>query len=649
VTTITDVAPIMNWIYIDRNTHEVKYGVRLDAQPHLTGPFDCTRQDRRLTFDNWEGWCAVEEFPTLWALYYDLDDDGLKGKAPKGARVLEIELSRKEKRFAKDSEARQQDQTTKRKVDAEADVPVDEGVTAQVDVKTPGVVGIEGDVDDESSQGPRKPFIIPKMQLFQDLPYLVTKVPPVPSTPPPVYEMNVFSKTRSSPTPSVRHSYVSPPAPAPVPLSITTPLQTIPFRRKPTRLSTETSLVPSVPLEAEPSDKEQSAPPAQPPTSSENASPIQTTSPQDASSIQTASPNEMRKTPKLNRKSGTRTLAQAQKFEAWARGQAPKALSLKKENGSPPRPTSVATSSSSTYSASSQTAVSEANEMDTNRTDVNTLPRVTKASLLPTTNMVERDQAPMKPCDPAVFRDTKLPLEDTQQREDIVASNSRLNTRGTLQRIPLFRRKPSVDRTPTASSSPENQLKPSSSQIPLKNKPSTWSSITRNNTKIPEPIRRPSASQTSSSLSSQQFPNIPTTARPASAPKPPTGANSTVVPAKRKGMSSTMTSGTGNRGMTLRVGGNEAAYDVLPRLARSRTNSNLYREIGELVREPGRAVSGRREERIDLERDVERILPLRREETEWRNGTGRLWGGDQEGREGRRILPVTRRRGSGDR
>ena len=111
VTTITDVAPIMNWVYVDKETGEVKYGVRADAQPNLTGPFDCTRQDRRLTFDGWEGWCAVEEAPGLWGLYFDLGDDGLKSRVAPGTRVLEIELSRKEKRFQK--EPRTLDSTSK--------------------------------------------------------------------------------------------------------------------------------------------------------------------------------------------------------------------------------------------------------------------------------------------------------------------------------------------------------------------------------------------------------------------------------------------------------------------------------------------------------------------------------------------------------
>ncbi|KAF2178386.1 hypothetical protein K469DRAFT_718480 [Zopfia rhizophila CBS 207.26] len=139
VTTITDEAPIMNWVYVDKDTHEVKYGVRVNAQPNLTGPFDCTRQDRRLTFAGWEGWCAVEEFPTIWSLYFDKDDDGLRSKVTPGTRVLEIELTRKEKRWKKDVDARQQDQTTKRAVDTKEDVPADKPVTEQPQLDPPGV------------------------------------------------------------------------------------------------------------------------------------------------------------------------------------------------------------------------------------------------------------------------------------------------------------------------------------------------------------------------------------------------------------------------------------------------------------------------------------------------------------------------------
>jgi hypothetical protein len=92
-----DDPPVLNWIYVDRETHEMKYGVRAQAQTNITGPFNGTRQDRRLTFEGWEGFVAVEGEWGMWALYFDCDDDGLKGKVKPGTRVLEVELTRREK------------------------------------------------------------------------------------------------------------------------------------------------------------------------------------------------------------------------------------------------------------------------------------------------------------------------------------------------------------------------------------------------------------------------------------------------------------------------------------------------------------------------------------------------------------------------
>ena len=90
----------MNWIYVDQSTYEVKYGVRADSQPNLTGPFDCTKQDRRLLFEGWEGFVAVEEGDE-WAVYFDRDDNGLKGKVSQDCMVLEVQLCRQEKRVGK--------------------------------------------------------------------------------------------------------------------------------------------------------------------------------------------------------------------------------------------------------------------------------------------------------------------------------------------------------------------------------------------------------------------------------------------------------------------------------------------------------------------------------------------------------------------
>ncbi|GAP90772.1 hypothetical protein SAMD00023353_4700210 [Rosellinia necatrix] len=111
VSTISDNPPMLNWIYVDRNTYELKYGLRTDAQEHLTGPFDCTRQDRRMTLEGWEGFVAVEDYPGMWALYFDRDDDGLVTKVPMGTRVLEVELTRREKKERKPAPDPNQAQT----------------------------------------------------------------------------------------------------------------------------------------------------------------------------------------------------------------------------------------------------------------------------------------------------------------------------------------------------------------------------------------------------------------------------------------------------------------------------------------------------------------------------------------------------------
>ncbi|GAB7346845.1 hypothetical protein MBLNU459_g1931t1 [Dothideomycetes sp. NU459] len=108
VTTISVDPPFLNWVYVDRITHEIKYGVRAEAQPQIVGPWDCTPVDKRLTLEGWEGFIAVEEEDgsDLWALYFDREDDGLRSKdriGVKGKRMLAVEIWRKELRKNKDA------------------------------------------------------------------------------------------------------------------------------------------------------------------------------------------------------------------------------------------------------------------------------------------------------------------------------------------------------------------------------------------------------------------------------------------------------------------------------------------------------------------------------------------------------------------
>ena len=87
---------MLNWIYIDSSTYEVKYGVRAEADKHLAGPIGIMSLpdgEMRVTCKEWEGFSAVEEEPDSWALYFDKDSDCLKGKV-EGKKITEVELIR---------------------------------------------------------------------------------------------------------------------------------------------------------------------------------------------------------------------------------------------------------------------------------------------------------------------------------------------------------------------------------------------------------------------------------------------------------------------------------------------------------------------------------------------------------------------------
>jgi len=101
VSTISDEPPQLNWIYVDSDTYEVKYGTRVVSEPHLIGPWDCTRIDKRITLEDWEGFMAVREESGLWALYFDREDNGLANKVSPEKRILEVLLIRRERKQVK--------------------------------------------------------------------------------------------------------------------------------------------------------------------------------------------------------------------------------------------------------------------------------------------------------------------------------------------------------------------------------------------------------------------------------------------------------------------------------------------------------------------------------------------------------------------
>lgn len=606
VTTITDVAPIMNWVYVDKDSHEVKYGVRLDAQPHLTGPFDCTRQDRRLTFDGWEGWCAVEEAPGRWALYFDRDDDGLRTKVAEGTRVLELELSRKEKRWQKDGEERRADQTTQRAVETKGAAPVDTPVTKDPELAPPGV-----GVPDEKASLPLRPFGMPK-SIFSDppRPLFWSEETQVPMEPPPAY----YQKEEGEAEVEEIVLPFGPGAERAPPLSTSrpkTPPQKLRDVSPPERQYRESAFETPRRAPAPPANQAPKTPPPQKSlvTSSpgqiyrENglATPGEIT-PTAPAPLKVSPPTEKRPTPKLNRMSGTRAMSQAQMFEAWATGQTPKNESMFKKPKS--RPTSNATSVS--------------NSSDSARVDEDEILKMygELGALTPAMMEVGRGEevednagARFEVSDPAVF--ARLSSGSSTGADPAVVKKKKVVGRTSIER------KTSTNKAPLPRSAPLNRRQGSTStrnrdtSPNQQRRPGTTASrdATRSTRQATRPTPSPVPRDRNTSVSSQ--PRTNETPRPF--PPPPQRAN---PPLRR-----------GERPSPRPLTRTNTAPPVRNAPDRSRTTSSLFREIDDMVgagrERSGSAASSASSSRRNASRNEDREGPaLRRAGTAREPGSG---------------------------
>ncbi|OJJ45736.1 hypothetical protein ASPZODRAFT_152740 [Penicilliopsis zonata CBS 506.65] len=77
--TVRDNPPLLNWIYVDVDTYELKYGNRSTSMHHLVGPYDWSDDEKYITLEGRSAFYAVEEEDGQWAVYFDLDGDELEG------------------------------------------------------------------------------------------------------------------------------------------------------------------------------------------------------------------------------------------------------------------------------------------------------------------------------------------------------------------------------------------------------------------------------------------------------------------------------------------------------------------------------------------------------------------------------------------
>ena len=112
VTTISNDPPMLNWIYVDKNTLELKHGNRTQSREHWVGSWKWTTSEDKedhpdldeepggLTLDGEEKFVVVEPVQSededgRWEVRWDKDDNGLKSiEGINGRKVLKVSLER---------------------------------------------------------------------------------------------------------------------------------------------------------------------------------------------------------------------------------------------------------------------------------------------------------------------------------------------------------------------------------------------------------------------------------------------------------------------------------------------------------------------------------------------------------------------------
>jgi len=95
VSTIGTDPPMLNWIYVDKNTREVRYGNRTKSREHIVGSWGWEAGEEGgpggLTLDGEEGAVAVET-DSGWEMRWE---DGNRRYGAKGKECLGVSLERK--------------------------------------------------------------------------------------------------------------------------------------------------------------------------------------------------------------------------------------------------------------------------------------------------------------------------------------------------------------------------------------------------------------------------------------------------------------------------------------------------------------------------------------------------------------------------
>ena len=87
--------PLLNWIYVDNETAELKYGNKSQSIEHTIGPWDWSKDETKVTLKKRQRCIAVQKPKSKhWQLYWDVDNDGLASYVPATWTKVYVSLER---------------------------------------------------------------------------------------------------------------------------------------------------------------------------------------------------------------------------------------------------------------------------------------------------------------------------------------------------------------------------------------------------------------------------------------------------------------------------------------------------------------------------------------------------------------------------
>ncbi|KAI9739461.1 MAG: hypothetical protein M1818_005149 [Claussenomyces sp. TS43310] len=92
VSTVSVDPPMLNWIYVNRDTLQLEYGTKTQSQGHIVGSWGWSANERYLALEDEQRFVVVHENGE-WSLYYDEIGD-LTG-LPDSPQILDVQLQRR--------------------------------------------------------------------------------------------------------------------------------------------------------------------------------------------------------------------------------------------------------------------------------------------------------------------------------------------------------------------------------------------------------------------------------------------------------------------------------------------------------------------------------------------------------------------------